>query len=118
MAITALHSAATGLRALSERIDVVANNLANAETTAFKRSRDGVPMAGTGKRLSPRKAASRRPKAPSGVNLANLTTSFHSLAIRWIQAPGVSSKPVDSSKCHAPIGLAANRRQMHHASCF
>ena len=39
MAITALHSAATGLRALSTRIDVVANNLANAETTAFKRQR-------------------------------------------------------------------------------
>ena len=39
MAITALHSAATGLRALSTRIDVVANNLANAETTAFKGSR-------------------------------------------------------------------------------
>ena len=39
MAIVALNSAATGLRALSTRIDVVANNLANAETTAFKRSR-------------------------------------------------------------------------------
>lgn len=39
MAITALHSAATGLRALSTRIDVVANNLANAETLAFKRQR-------------------------------------------------------------------------------
>jgi flagellar basal-body rod protein FlgG len=39
MAINALHSAATGLRALSTRIDVVANNLANAETNAFKRSR-------------------------------------------------------------------------------
>ena len=39
MAITALSSAATGLRALSSRIDVVANNLANAETTAFKSSR-------------------------------------------------------------------------------
>lgn len=39
MAIAALHSAATGLRALSTRIDVIANNLANAETTAFKRSR-------------------------------------------------------------------------------
>ena len=39
MAITALSSAATGLRALSTRIDVVANNLANAETTAFKSSR-------------------------------------------------------------------------------
>lgn len=39
MAIAALHSAATGLKALSTRIDVIANNLANAETTAFKRSR-------------------------------------------------------------------------------
>jgi len=39
MAITALNSAATGLRALSTRIDVVANNLANAETLAFKRQR-------------------------------------------------------------------------------
>ncbi|HRK31459.1 MAG TPA: flagellar basal-body rod protein FlgG [Tepidisphaeraceae bacterium] len=39
MAIQALNSAATGLRALSTKIDVVANNLANAETNAFKRSR-------------------------------------------------------------------------------
>jgi flagellar basal-body rod protein FlgG len=39
MAIAALNSAATGLRALSTRIDVIANNLSNAETTAFKGSR-------------------------------------------------------------------------------
>ncbi|MEL7240189.1 MAG: flagellar hook-basal body complex protein, partial [Planctomycetota bacterium] len=39
MAITALNTAATGLKALSTRIDVIANNLANAETTAFKRQR-------------------------------------------------------------------------------
>src|ERR1700743_413749 len=39
MAITALHSAATGLRALSTEIDVIANNLANSETTGFKGSR-------------------------------------------------------------------------------
>lgn len=39
MAIAALNSAATGLRALSTDIDVIANNLANAETTAFKASR-------------------------------------------------------------------------------
>jgi flagellar basal-body rod protein FlgG len=39
MAITALYSASTGLRALSTDIDVIANNLANAETTAFKGSR-------------------------------------------------------------------------------
>jgi flagellar basal-body rod protein FlgG len=39
MAITALHSAATGLQGLSTAIDVIANNLANAETTGFKGSR-------------------------------------------------------------------------------
>jgi flagellar basal-body rod protein FlgG len=39
MAITALHSAATGLRGLSTAIDVIANNLANAETNSFKGSR-------------------------------------------------------------------------------
>jgi flagellar basal-body rod protein FlgG len=39
MAIAALNSAASGLKALSTAIDVTANNLANAETTAFKRSR-------------------------------------------------------------------------------
>jgi flagellar basal-body rod protein FlgG len=39
MAIAALNSAATGLRALSTQIDVIANNLSNAETTAFKGSR-------------------------------------------------------------------------------
>jgi flagellar basal-body rod protein FlgG len=39
MAIAALNSAATGLKALSTEIDVVANNLANAETTGFKASR-------------------------------------------------------------------------------
>ena len=39
MAITALNSAATVLRAMSTRIDVIANNLANSDTTAFKSSR-------------------------------------------------------------------------------
>ncbi|MGA2501620.1 MAG: flagellar basal-body rod protein FlgG [Tepidisphaeraceae bacterium] len=39
MAIIALNSAATGLRALSTKLDVIANNLANSETTAFKTSR-------------------------------------------------------------------------------
>jgi flagellar basal-body rod protein FlgG len=39
MAITALHTAATGMEALSTKIDVIANNIANAETTGFKSSR-------------------------------------------------------------------------------
>jgi flagellar basal-body rod protein FlgG len=39
MAIVALHSASTGLRALSTSLDVIANNLANANTDGFKASR-------------------------------------------------------------------------------
>jgi flagellar basal-body rod protein FlgG len=36
MAITALHSASTALNALSTEIDIIANNLANANTHGFK----------------------------------------------------------------------------------
>lgn len=39
MAIVALHSAATGLSALSTDIDIIANNLANVNTNGFKASR-------------------------------------------------------------------------------
>lgn len=39
MAITALHAAASGMRALDEKLNVVANNLANINTHGFKRSR-------------------------------------------------------------------------------
>jgi len=39
MAIIALHSASTGLSALSTSLDVIANNLANANTDGFKASR-------------------------------------------------------------------------------
>lgn len=39
MAVSALHSASTGLSALSTSLDVIANNLANANTDGFKSSR-------------------------------------------------------------------------------
>jgi len=39
MAITALHTAATGMRALSTKIDVIAHNIANADTHGYKASR-------------------------------------------------------------------------------
>ena len=39
MAITALYTAATGMQALSQKIDVIANNIANADTVGFKASR-------------------------------------------------------------------------------
>ncbi|HNQ24464.1 MAG TPA: flagellar basal-body rod protein FlgG [Phycisphaerae bacterium] len=39
MAITALHAAASGMRALDEKLNAVANNLANVNTAGFKRTR-------------------------------------------------------------------------------
>ncbi|MCA9291504.1 MAG: flagellar basal-body rod protein FlgG [Phycisphaerales bacterium] len=39
MAVNALHSASTGLSALSTALDVIANNLANVNTDGFKASR-------------------------------------------------------------------------------
>jgi len=39
MAITALHTAATGMQATSDKIDVIANNIANSDTVGFKASR-------------------------------------------------------------------------------
>ena len=39
MAIMALHSAATGLQALSTQLDVISNNIANANNDGFKSSR-------------------------------------------------------------------------------
>jgi len=39
MAITALHTAATGMQALSTKIDVIAHNIANADTPGYKASR-------------------------------------------------------------------------------
>src|SRR5689334_9773754 len=39
MAIQTLYTAATGMDALQTKLDVIANNLANVNTTAFKRDR-------------------------------------------------------------------------------
>ena len=39
MSVQALYSAATGMMSMETKLDVIANNLANVETTAFKRDR-------------------------------------------------------------------------------
>jgi flagellar basal-body rod protein FlgG len=39
MSVQALYSAAAGMSSMETKLDVIANNLANIETTAFKRSR-------------------------------------------------------------------------------
>src|SRR3989337_1357296 len=39
MTIQSLYTAATGMKALEEKLDVIANNMANINTTAFKKDR-------------------------------------------------------------------------------
>src|SRR5437660_9302205 len=39
MSIQALYTAATGMESLQQKLDVIANNLANVNTTAFKQDR-------------------------------------------------------------------------------
>ncbi|HEV3415960.1 MAG TPA: flagellar basal body protein, partial [Pirellulales bacterium] len=39
MSIQALYTAATGMESLQSKLDVIANNLANVNTTAFKQDR-------------------------------------------------------------------------------
>ena len=39
MALAAMHAAATGMKALDTKLNVVANNLANINTVGFKKSR-------------------------------------------------------------------------------
>ena len=39
MTVQALYTAATGMQAMETKLDVVANNLANINTTAFKKGR-------------------------------------------------------------------------------
>ena len=39
MSVQTLYTAATGMTSLETKLDVIANNLANIETTSFKRGR-------------------------------------------------------------------------------
>jgi len=69
MAITALHTAATGMQALSTKIDVIANNIANAETVGFKSSRVNFQDLLYQLRTQPGVQTSRETDAPLGTQI-------------------------------------------------
>ncbi len=69
MAIVALHSAATGLTALSTQIDVIANNLANANTNGFKASRVNFEDLLYQQLEQPGAENSKKEQRPSGVEV-------------------------------------------------
>lgn len=82
MAITALHTAATGMQALSMKIDVIANNIANAETVGYKSSRANFQdllyqlRAQPGVQTSADSAAPLGTEIGLGVTVSNTQTIF------------------------------------------
>jgi flagellar basal-body rod protein FlgG len=69
MAITALHTAATGMQALSTKIDVIANNIANADTVGYKSSRANFQDLLYQLRAQPGVQTSNETTAPLGTQL-------------------------------------------------
>ena len=101
MAIQALNSAATGLRALSTSIDVIANNLANAETTAFKRSRVNFEDLMYITLKNPGAQSSNGDVAPTGI-FVGLGTKLSNTTIDTAQGP------LDSSSGPLDIAISGN----------
>ncbi len=79
----ALWSAATGMQAQQTQIDTIANNLANVNTTAFKRSRAEFSDLMYHTIISPGAASSSTTRSPSGIQI------------------GLGSRPVAVKKLHA-----------------
>ena len=67
MANIALRSAASGLNALNTRLDIIANNLANANTTAFKASRANFQTLLYLERMQPGVENSNGDQRPTGL---------------------------------------------------
>lgn len=77
--IRALHTAATGMEAQQQRIDVIANNLANVNTTGFKKSRADFQDLLYQQVRAPGTAAAQGVTVPTGVQVGTgvRTVSTH-----------------------------------------
>lgn len=69
MAITALHAAASGMKALDTKLSVVANNLANIDTPGFKRSRTNFEDLLYDTRREPGALNSLQEETPHGIQV-------------------------------------------------
>lgn len=95
MAIAALHSAATGLRGLSTALDVQANNLANVNTTGFKRSRVNFEDLIYEHRRQPGVENALGELSPAGLQVG-LGTRVSNTQYDWTQgAPEITERPLD-----------------------
>ncbi len=93
MAITALHTAATGMEALSLKIDVIANNIANAETVGYKAARANFQdlmyqlRAQPGVQTSDETASALGTEIGLGVAMSNTQTIFRQGSAVLTQEP-------------------------------
>jgi flagellar basal-body rod protein FlgG len=69
MSTTAMNSAASGLTALNQRLEVIANNLANVNTVGFKRSRTNFEDVMYQVRRQPGSENSLGDKSPTGIEV-------------------------------------------------
>lgn len=95
MAILALHSASTGLSALSTSLDVIANNLANANTDGFKASRTNFQDLLYQERAQPGAENASGVQRPTGL-FVGLGTKISGTQIDFSQgAAQITNRPLD-----------------------
>lgn len=95
MAIVALHSAATGLSALQTSLDVIANNLANANTDGFKSSRANFQDLLYLERAQPGVENANGDQRPTGIYVG-LGTRISGTQVDFAQGPAqITGKELD-----------------------
>ena len=95
MAVVALHSAATGLSALSTEIDIIANNIANVNTTGFKGSRANFEDLLYQEKLQPGVENTQGDQRPSGL-FVGLGTRISNTQLNLEQgSPVETGRPLD-----------------------
>lgn len=95
MAILALHSASTGLTALSTSLDVIANNLANANTDGFKASRANFQDLLYQERAQPGTENANGDQRPTGLYVG-LGTKISGTQIDFTQGPAqITNRELD-----------------------
>ncbi len=95
MAINALHSASTGLSALSTALDVTANNLANANTIGFKASRTNFEDLLYIQKAQPGVENANGDQRPAGVQVGLGTRASNTQADFTVGSPQLTGQDFD-----------------------
>ncbi len=95
MAVTALQTAASGMKALDTKLDVLANNLANINTVGFKRSRTNFEDVLYQIRREPGVLNSNDEPSPHGIQVG-VGVQVSGTQLDFAQgAPDITNRPLD-----------------------